>query len=264
MTLKESVLLLRCENIVTLNIAQYRVFSTVDLKSAYHQIPLREEDKKFSAFEANLRLYQFRRIPFGVTNGVVAFQRTIDNFIAEENLKDTFAYIDDVAICGHDQDEHDRKLKLFVEAAERKNLTLNDNKSTLSSRSIHLLDYVVSEGEIKPDPKRLKPLKQLPPPIDRKSQQRVIDLFAYYSQWIQNFSDKIRVLVQNDKFPLKQNELSTFNALKADIETSVMSAVDENAPFEVKTDAFEFALAGTLNQNGRPVAFFREHSLKLN
>ena len=238
------------------NIAQYRVFSTVDLKSAYHQIPLREEDKKFTAFKANRRLYQFGRIPFGVTNGVAAFQRTIDNFIAEENLQDTFAYIDDVTICGRDQDEHDRNLKLFLEAAERKNLTLNDNKSTFSSRSIHLLGYVVSEGEIKPDPERLKPLKQLPPPTDRKSQKRVIGLFAYYSQWIQNFSDKIRVLVQNDKFPLEQNELSTFNALKADIEKSVMSAVDENAPFEVETDASEFALAGTLNQNGRPVAFF--------
>ena len=96
----------------------------------------------------------------------------------------------------------------------------------------------------------------MPPTTDRKSQKRVIGLFAYYSQWIQNFSDKIRVLVQNDKFPFEQNELSTFNALKADIEKSVMSAVDENAPFEVETDASEFALAGTLNQNGRPVAFF--------
>ena len=140
------------------NIAQYRVFSTVDLKSAYHQIPLREEDKKFTAFEANRRLYQFRRISFGVTNRVAAFQRTIDNFIAEENLKDTFAYIDEVTICGHDQDEHDRNLKLFLEAADRKNLTLNDNKSTFSSRSIHLLGYVVSEREIKPDPERLKSL----------------------------------------------------------------------------------------------------------
>ena len=38
-------------------IAQYRVFSTIDLKSAYHQVPLREEDKKFTAFEANGCLY---------------------------------------------------------------------------------------------------------------------------------------------------------------------------------------------------------------
>ena len=55
-------------------IAQYKVFSTIDLKSAYHQVPIRDEEKKYTAFEANQRLYQFRRVPFGVTNGAAAFQ----------------------------------------------------------------------------------------------------------------------------------------------------------------------------------------------
>ena len=58
---------------MTNQIAQYRVFSTIDLKSAYHQVPLREEDKKFTAFEANGCLNQFRKMPFGVTNGVATF-----------------------------------------------------------------------------------------------------------------------------------------------------------------------------------------------
>ena len=92
-------------------IAQYRVYSVIDLKSAYHQVPLQNRDKTFTAFEANGRLYQFCRIPFGVTNGVSAFQRTIDSFIAEEGLTDTFAYLDDVTICGNDQEHHDKNLK---------------------------------------------------------------------------------------------------------------------------------------------------------
>ena len=50
-------------------IAQYSVFSTIDLRSAYHQIPLKEEDKPYTAFEASGRLYQFNRMPFGITNG---------------------------------------------------------------------------------------------------------------------------------------------------------------------------------------------------
>lgn len=33
-------------------IAQYRVFSTIDLRSAYHQVSIREEDKPCTAFEA--------------------------------------------------------------------------------------------------------------------------------------------------------------------------------------------------------------------
>ena len=47
-----------------------------------------------------------------------------------------------------------------------------------------------------------------------------------------------------------------FDALKLDVENSVTVVIDEEALFQVETDASEFALAGTLNQNGRPVAFF--------
>ena len=81
-------------------ISQYRVFSTLDLKSAYHQVPIREHEKKYTAFEANKCLYQFCRIPFGVTNGVAAFQCIMNSFIADEGLSNTFATWDNVTISG--------------------------------------------------------------------------------------------------------------------------------------------------------------------
>ena len=112
------------------------------------------------------------------------------------------------------------------------------------------MGYVVSEREIRPDPERLQPLKNLPPPNDMASQKRILGMFAYYSQWIRDFSAKIKPLVQNTSFPL-----SAFYQLKNDIELSVVCVVDETAPFQVETDASEFALAATLSQKGRPVAF---------
>ena len=237
-------------------IAQYRVFSTIDLKSAYHQVPIKEDEKKYTAFEANQGLYQFTRVPFGVTNGVAAFQRTMDNFIAEESLKDTFAYLDNVTICGHDQAHHDKNLEEFLAASKRRNLTFNEEKCTYSTRTISILGSIVSEGEIRPDPERLTPLQQLPAPTDMKSQKRMIGLFSYYSQWIKDFSDKIRPLMQNEEFPLPEEAHKAFDLLKLDIEHSVVGAIDEDQPFQVETDASDYALSATLNQSGRPVAFF--------
>ena len=54
-------------------IALYKVFSTIDLRAAYHQIIIRDADKPYTAFEANNRLFQFKRLPFGVMNGFAVF-----------------------------------------------------------------------------------------------------------------------------------------------------------------------------------------------
>ncbi|KRX53722.1 Retrovirus-related Pol polyprotein from transposon gypsy [Trichinella sp. T6] len=100
-------------------IAKYRVFSTIDLKSAYHQIPIPNDEKLYTAFEADGSLYQFTRIPFGVTNGVACFQRVINSFIEKEKLKGVVAYLDDVTVCGMSQDDHDENLEQFLSAAKR-------------------------------------------------------------------------------------------------------------------------------------------------
>ena len=127
------------------------VFSTIDLKSAYHQVPIREHEKKYTAFEANKCLYQFCHIPFGVTNGVAAFQRIMNSFIADEGLSDTFAYLDNVTICGENQTEHNKNLHRFLDAAKRKNLVYNEKKCTFATLKLNVLGSVICDGVRKPD-----------------------------------------------------------------------------------------------------------------
>ena len=66
-------------------IAKWNVFSTLDLKSAYYQIPLCPADRPFTTFEADEKWYHYTRLPFGVTNGVSCFQRIVDNLIEKYN-----------------------------------------------------------------------------------------------------------------------------------------------------------------------------------
>ncbi len=237
-------------------IALYRVFSTLDLQSAYHQIPLKDEDKPYTAFEAKGGLYQFTRLPFGVTNGVACFQREMMRLVEDHSLKGVFPYLDNITICGKDQSDHDINLKSFMDAAQDANLKFNDSKSVFSTRRLPLLGYVIEEGTISPDPERLRPLNELPLPHNTRSLNRCLGLFSYYSQWVPNFSDRIKPITSCKSFPLSQEAKEAFEGVKKIIAEAIVSAIDESIPFEVETDASEVALAATLNQNGRPVAFF--------
>ena len=94
------------------NLAKYRVYSTFDLKNAYHQFLICDSDKKYTGFEANGRLYQFHRIPF-VTN--------------------------DVAVC-QTQEERDSNVAAFLKVLSKRNLTWNESNSVL-----HLLPSPFSD-----------------------------------------------------------------------------------------------------------------------
>lgn len=237
-------------------IAQYKVYSTIDLKSAYHQVPIREEDMPYTAFQADGGLYEFKRLPFGVTNGVALFQREMDRFVQVNSLDGVIPYMDNVTICGKDQMHHDQNLDKFMEAARKYNLTYNESKCEFSTTKLAILGYIIENGEMRPDPERLKPLLELSPPVDLRSQKRIMGFFAYYSKWICNFSDKIKVLKEVKQFPLSKEALDAFQSLKDEVVRSVVGAIDESVMFTVETDASDGALAATLNQAGRPVAFF--------
>ena len=238
------------------SIAEYSIYSTFDLKSAYHQLPIKEEEKKFTAFEANGKLYQMCRVPFGVTNGVSCFQRTIDRVIQNENLKDTYAYVDNITVCGKDKETHDANVERLRAAASKYHLTFNEEKTISSVSTIQLLGYAIEHGKMKPDPDRLKPLKDLPAPTDAKSLKRVIGLFSYYSQWIPRFSEIIHPLVTCNDFPLTTELIDSFNHVKSLIEDSVVTTIQKDIPLVVETDASEHSVAASLNQAGKPVAFF--------
>lgn len=143
-----------------------------------------------------------------------------------------------------------------MEASKRFNVTLNFNICAFSTRSIKLLGYCISDGEIRPKPDQLQPLKQLPIPENTKSLQRVIGMFACYSQWIRNFSNKIQPLVQAKTFPLSDAAKEAFVKLKEDVMASVVNSIIDSVPFVVETDASDCAIAATLSQAGRPVSFF--------
>jgi hypothetical protein len=236
-------------------ISKLKYYSTIDFESAYYQILIPEEDRPYTAFEADGALWQFKVVPNGVTNGAAVFQRKMDEMVKNEKLDDTFPYLDNITVGGLTEEEHHRNYERLQAAVKKYNLTANPKKEVYFVKSLAVLGNLISQGEVRPDPERLRPLKELPIPHTTKALKRAVGMFSYYSKWIPNFSEKITPLKQSG-FPLNDAAVQAFNQLKLDIEHSVVCTIDESLPFEVETDASDNALAGVLNQGGRPVAFF--------
>ena len=244
----------RIEDIVN-SIAKYKRYSTFDLRTAYHQAEMPESDRDYTSFEAAGRLYRFKRLPFGLTNAVAAFQRLMDKIVEDHQLQGVYVYMDNITVVGHTQEEHDANVQRFLEVVQAKNLTLNEGKTILNVDKITLLGYEVSHQVLKPDPERVKPLLELPTPTSVPSLKRTIGLFAYYAKWIPDYSNTIRPLLQSKSMPLGGEAIKAFQTLKSVLAKAALQQIDENIPFTVETDASQYCLSATLNQNGRPVAF---------
>jgi len=211
-------------------VAFYCYFSTFDLKSAYHQILIVPSERKYMVFEANGRLFQFKRIPFYVTSGGVCFQRMMDKLIQKENLNETFCYMDNLTVGGHSQEQHGDNVKKRMDLLGRYKFTLNDSKTIRSVSVINVLGYRVGCGVIRPDPDRLQALQSIPLPENPKPLERVMGMFAYYSKWLPRFSDQALPL-RSSSFPLDDSARKAFESLKKQLEAATLRAIDESQPF---------------------------------
>ena len=237
-------------------IAHYKYYSTFDLKAAYHQVPIKESERKYTAFQSGNKLYEFTRIPFGVTNGVSAFQRIMNKIIETEKLEGTFVYVDNVIVAGHSEEELSRNVTAYQQSAKKYRSTFNTDKSIDCTENLNTLGVSISHNRISPDVSRLIPLLKMVPPKSLKEQKRIVGMFSYYSKYIKDFSEKIRLLNTNRTFPVPVEVKTSFEELKSGLKHATLTIADPHKKFVVETDASDFCIAATLNQEGRPIAFY--------
>ena len=78
------------------------VFSSLDLLSGYWQVPLHPESSPLTAFSTPDGHYEFVRLPFGLRNAPLCFQRLINEVFKGLLGNTVFAYLDDVVVVSKD------------------------------------------------------------------------------------------------------------------------------------------------------------------
>ena len=98
-------------------LAGSKFFSTLDLKSGYWQVELRESDKPKTAFQVGSRgFFECNRMPFGLCNAPATFQRLMERCIGALNLRECLIYLGDIIIFSPTFGEHLERQHLQVVA----------------------------------------------------------------------------------------------------------------------------------------------------
>ena len=74
------------------------LYTSLDLKSGYWQVPVAEADREKTAFVTPDGLYQFRVMPFGLTNAPATFERMMDTVLRKFKWHTCLCYLDDILV----------------------------------------------------------------------------------------------------------------------------------------------------------------------
>ena len=177
-----------------------RYISTIDLSSAYHQIPLRKEAQAVTAFTVpGMGLFEFTRMPYGVVGGPATFQELSDRIIGPEMEPHAFSYLDDIIIVTETFEEHLKWLNHVLRRIKDADLTINREKSEFYRNEVKFLGVLVNRDGFKPEPDKVAPILDYPAPKNLKPLRRFLGMASWYRKFLPDLATIAGPLTQLTK-----------------------------------------------------------------
>lgn len=240
-------------------------FTTLDLKSGFHQIEMDPEHQAKTAFSTALGHFEFTRMPFGLKNAPATFQRAMNNILGDYIGVICFVYLDDIIIIGKDLKTHIKNLAKVLKRLAEFNLKIQLDKCEFMRRETEFLGHIITQDGIKPDPEKIKKIVDWKLPENQKEIKQFLGLSGYYRRFIKDYSKIVKpmtkYLKKDQPMNLSDNDYKTsFLKLKEIIASDqILAYPDFNIPFILTTDASNYAIGAVLSQiqekSERPIAF---------
>ena len=253
-----------------------KYFTTLDLKGAYNLIRIKDGEEWKTAFRTKRGLYEYLVMPFGLTNAPASFQTMINNVLREYIDMFVVVYLDDILIFSTTLKEHKEHVHQVLRKLQDANLLVESDKCEFHKQHVKFLGYEITPGFIGMDPDKVKAVREWPAPTNVKEVRAFLGFVNFYRRYVKNFGGigiPLTDLTKKDHpFIWGTKEQAAFEDIRGRILMNPIHAMpNPKRPFEVETDASDWALGGQLGQRddeGRlhPVAFFSKklHGPELN
>ncbi|XP_050714146.1 protein NYNRIN-like [Eriocheir sinensis] len=230
-----------------------RWFSTLDLKSGYHQVEMAEEDKPKTAFSFGQGLWQFNVMPFGLCNAPGCFERLMERVLEGLQWKTALVYIDDVIVFGSTFEEELERLEEVLQRLRKANLKLSPKKCSLFQHEVPFLGHVVSRDGVCTDPQKVAVVEKWPVPTNVAEVRSYLGLCTYYRRFVQDFASVAaplhRLTRKGACFLWDEECQAAFDGLKkALVEAPVLPYPDPKLPYLLDTDASAEGVGAVLSQ----------------
>lgn len=174
-----------------------RIFSVIDISSAFTCIRLAEHLQTYFGIEMGGRHFVFTRLPFGFHNSMHLFLRAIHYTLskARKQLPDEvnlLSYVDDLCVASDSKAAHLKALEIIFHHLEVDGWTINLSKCKLLRPCVTFLGIQYSTLGISPDPELLTKFDSLDLP---KSSSELRTLFGM-SLCLQPFNYKLNEILK--------------------------------------------------------------------
>ncbi|KAK3098956.1 hypothetical protein FSP39_024662 [Pinctada imbricata] len=164
------------------------LFSTLDLMWGYHQIEVAPDARPKTAFITKYGLFEFTRMPFGLSGAPSTFQRVMELVLQGLQWTSLLIYLDDVIVTGKDFNEHLDRLREVFERFRLHGLKLKAKKCQLFQTQVLFLGHIVSCEGVSTNPEVVMDVVNWPTPRSVKELQAFLGLSNYYRRFINGYA----------------------------------------------------------------------------
>jgi hypothetical protein len=165
-----------------------QVFSKIDLNSRYHQLRIREEDIENTAFSTRYGHFEFIVMSFGLTNAPDAFMEAMNRMLHEFLDDIVVVFLDDILIYSQMEEEHERHLRLVLDALRRNQFYGKLKKCAFWLSEVAFLGHVINQHGIAVGPKNVAVVVEWKRPSSVSEIRSFLGLAGYYRCFVPNFS----------------------------------------------------------------------------
>ncbi|GJZ47876.1 putative reverse transcriptase domain-containing protein [Tanacetum coccineum] len=236
------------------------VYSKINLRSAYHQLRVQEEDIPKTAFRTRYGHYEFQVMPFSLTNAPAVFMNLMNQVWKPYLDKFIIVFIDDILIYSKNKQEHEDHLKFILELLKKEELYAKFFKCEFWIPKVQFLGHVIDSQGFHVDPAKIESIIDWASPKSPTEIRQFLGLAGYYRRFIKGFSKIAKPMTKltqkKVKFEWGDKQETAFQLLKQKLCSATILALPEGSEdFIVYCDASIKGLGDVLMQREKVIAY---------